>query len=323
MGVSPPTAEFRFYEAGHALNDHARRDRLDWLARWTQRPAPEADVAALPGYGITFMSLVVPPPASGRVSVRRDLEYARQGDRLYRLDCYAPAGKGPARRPAVILVHGVAHPALLAFAKDWEGYRGWGRLLAAEGFVAIVPNLGSPAAGPRPEQWYGNAQGPLTNLRELVAYVQRNAAELNVDPARLAVVAFSGGGNTGIGPALGDLPVPVRCVVGMYPVMDAVALQNTHPALGDDLLRVLSPARQLAARGGNIPPLFLVKAQHDRPELNGSIDAFAREAARLNAPVVLREVLDGHHGFDLLDDYAQTPRVIAEAVAFLHRHLQP
>jgi dienelactone hydrolase len=51
-----------------------------------------------------------------------------------------------------------------------------------------------------------------------------------------------------------------------------------------------------------LPPLLVVRAGRDDPDLNGSIDGFVATAADRGLPVELVEVPDGHHAFDLLDD---------------------
>jgi acetyl esterase/lipase len=85
------------------------------------------------------MPLVHPLPDPDRVEVRPGLAYAEAGGRELAMDVYLPAGRDPkARLPAVLLVHGEAPPEALRGVRGWGQYRGWGRLLAAEGLAGVA-----------------------------------------------------------------------------------------------------------------------------------------------------------------------------------------
>jgi len=99
------------------------------------------------------------------------------------MDLYSPSG--PQRpRPAVVLIHGGPIPR--TGAKNMAVFVSYGELLAASGFVAVAFNHRFVAPGRLTD-----AGGDVTDL---VAHVRKNAGSLGVDPERLALWAFSGGG---------------------------------------------------------------------------------------------------------------------------------
>ena len=70
-----------------------------------------------------------------------------------------------------------------------------------------------------------------------------------------------------------------------------------------------------------LPPLLVVRAGRDDPELNGDIDRFAAAAADRGLPVELVEVPDGHHAFDVLDDTDASRAAIRRVLGFLGERL--
>src|SRR6185503_19572688 len=116
------------------------------------------------------------------------------------LDVYQPAhADGP--RPAVVLVHGQAHPALLRDAKGWPSLQALARVIAARGMVAVVPNVGSSASGPEPAQQLANVSLVADNVVAAVRHVQAHAVGLGADRRRIALWTAAEGGLYAIGPA--------------------------------------------------------------------------------------------------------------------------
>jgi dienelactone hydrolase len=70
-----------------------------------------------------------------------------------------------------------------------------------------------------------------------------------------------------------------------------------------------------------LPPLLVVRAGRDHPELNRAIDGFLAGALAANLPVELVNHADGHHAFDTVDDTDESRRVIRRVLAFLGEHL--
>lgn len=98
-------------------------------------------------------------------------------------DIFHPAGKGTF--PAIVLVHGGGWTSGNKAQMDVFGKR-----FAQEGWVAvsIEYRLVSPAKGVQLE-------APLSDVTKAVAVVRNNAARLNVDPRRVAILGGSAGGH--------------------------------------------------------------------------------------------------------------------------------
>jgi acetyl esterase/lipase len=234
-------------------------------------------------------SLVHPLPDPERVEVRPGLAYAQAGHRELAMDLYLPAGRAPgARLPTVLLVHGEADPALLRGIRGWGQYTGWGRLLAGEGLAAVAFEHRAIAdAGP--EAVVGEVVAALAALGE-------RADELGLDPGRLAMAGFSAGAPLAA-LALARTPGRLRCAALCYGPLD-----HADPEPG-------------------WPPLLVVRAGLDHPDLNRTIDGFVAAATDRGLPVELVRHPDGHHGFDVVDDSDTSRAVIRRILGFLRGHL--
>jgi dienelactone hydrolase len=228
-------------------------------------------------------------PDPERVELRPDLIYIHAGGRALAMDAYLPAGPAPeARVPAVLLVHGEGDPVLLRGVRGWGQYTGWGRLLAGEGMAGITfEHRAILDAG---------FEAVVAEVDAALAAVRERARDLGVDPERVGVVAFSAGvplTATVLGRAAGQL----RCVALCYgPLSDL----EPDPAL---------------------PPLLVVRAGRDNPELNQTIDDFVSAATQRHLDLELVHQPDGHHGFDMVDDTDASREVIRHLLGFLRRHL--
>jgi acetyl esterase/lipase len=235
------------------------------------------------------MPLVHPLPDPERVEVRPGLVYAEAGSRELAMDLYLPADRAPGSRlPAVLLVHGEAPSAVLRGVRGWGQYTGWGRLLAGEGLAGVaVEHRAVAEAG---------FEGAVAELGAALAAVRDRAGELGLDPDRLALVGFSAGvplaAATLTGPAAG-----VRCAALCYGPLDDLDPDTTFP------------------------PLLVVRAGRDRPDLNRTIDEFVTAAEARRLPVELVDHPDGHHAFDVLDDTDASRDAIRRILEFLREQL--
>jgi dienelactone hydrolase len=251
-----------------------------------------------------------------------DREYRTVGGHVYPLDVYQPSADTQTTRPAVILVHGQAHPALLRDAKSWPALRRLARALAERGTVAVVPNLGSTATGAAPSQQFANAALVADNVVAAVRHVQAHAVSLGVDRRRLALWVAAEGGLYGLAPALGgELNGAVRCAVAIHPWLSAERLAATRPALGAGLLERLRPAGHLRRHRRGPFPILIVRAEQDGADVNQAIDDFVEVAGRVEAPVSVVRHEGGHHAFDAVDGTAETGAAFEQAMTFLERNL--
>jgi len=251
-------------------------------------------------------------PGMDAVCVQRNLVYKSADGLPLHMDVYSPPGL-PRPRPAVILVHGGPIPR--TGAKNMGIFVSYGELLAASGFVAVsfdhrflAPARISDAAG---------------DVADLVVHVRRIASSLAVDPERLALWVFSGGGPFLAAP-LGERPAWLRAAVAYYAVLD---LQQPPPGadsgISADLLQTFSAIRGLGEDARSAPPILVARAGLDNPWLNGTIDRFVQAAMARGATLDLLNHPEGRHGFDVLDDDARSKQIISRTLEFLQDHLAP
>jgi acetyl esterase/lipase len=210
------------------------------------------------------------------VELRRDVEYAVHDGQRLSGDLYRPRTSMPA--PAIVAVHGGA----------WGGgspahYRYWGPYLAARGVAVYaiqyrLVTLDSPT--------YPQA---VHDARAAVQYLRGCAAELGLDPDRLALMGDSAGGHLASLVALaGDDPrfcgaydgphttvsTRVKAVISVYGVYDLLA-QWHH----DDLLFRMRDFRGVEK--------FLGKSPIDDRRIYFDASPLSYATARADAPAFL------------------------------------
>lgn len=114
-------------------------------------------------------------------------------------DIYRPKTSGP--HPAVLMIHGDGR---IGDDGRWQ-MAGIARQLAASGY--LVFNITYRMA---PEWMY---PAPLTDVRAALDWMEKNAAEQEIDPSRIAVFGYSAGGYAGALAALTDESQRVKAVV--------------------------------------------------------------------------------------------------------------
>jgi acetyl esterase/lipase len=251
-------------------------------------------------------------PGMDAVVTSRNRVYKTGDGGPLHFDFYAPPGaSGP--RPAVILVHGGPIPK--TGAKNMGVFVSYGELLAASGLVAVTfdHSFLSPA----------RLSEAGADIADLVSHVRANATSLGVDPERLALWAFSGGGPF-LSAGLRERPGWLRAVVAYYAALD---LQQPAPGADSGLsteLRVMySPLAALGTDARTAPPILVARAGLDHPWLNDGIDRFVAAASAHGATIDLMNHPDGRHGFDILDDEPRSRAIIRHTIEFLREQLQP
>lgn len=157
------------------------------------------------------------------VTTRMKVPYVEHDGVTLTGDLYAPKGRDKA--PVIVAVHGggwqAASPAI---------YQHWGRYLARNGHAVFAPSyrLSKPGAKTFPQAVY--------DVKAAIQYVRANAAELNVDPARIGLMGDSAGAHLAALVALAAdepmfstdyrnaphaaTPANVKTMVGFYGVYD-------------------------------------------------------------------------------------------------------
>lgn len=257
--------------------------------------------------------VVMTLPGVDKVQVTKDIRYAPGAPAHIAMDVYRPPGlKAGERRGAVIFIHGGGPPG--APMKEMGVYTSYGRLVAAQDLVAVTftHRLGYPKTMIR--------EG-AADVAAAAAYVRTHAAELNIDPDRLCLAAFSAGGPM-LAPYIADGPPWLRCIVAYYPILEIEDSAVHKAAETPETLAEFSPLRQLG-KPGRKAPMYLARAGNDEiPQLLVGLDRFVAEALRQDYPLTLANNPGAPHAFDITGSTPRTLEILAETFAFERRHLK-
>ncbi len=275
-----------------------------------QQPSQQDLVRA--AAGAVNRPLVYHVDGEDKVRVRMDVVY--RSDPEGKADIYEPATAATgARTPIVVLIHGGV-PKIPVLPKDWGLYQGWGRLLAASGFVTITFNhrLGYP--DPRMTE-------AADDVERLVAYARSHAADFGGDPERICLVSYSGGGPL-LSSYIRERRPHVRCLVAFYSALD-IRNSEPHPKfMKPEQLVLFSPAAQVEAHAATMPPMFVMRAGRDQiPGLNSWMETFLKVAIERNAPITLMIHPTGAHGFENTTDDDRSREIIRAAIGFMREQL--
>jgi len=276
-----------------------------------------ASFFSLPGlYGQDLSRpIVYSVPGMDKVETRFNIVYRREGEDEMKMDIYIPPGlEAGARRPAVIFIHGGPlgkNPS--PGAKDWGVYRSYGRLMAASGLIGVTFDHRYVSMSVK------DLETSFADVEEAIRFVRANAASYQIDPERIALWVFSGGGpHLSIG--LRGEATYIRCLVSFYAILE---LSASAARLGESpqAMEKFSPLAWLKRSSGYLPPVLIGRAGLDSTDINRSVEAFVTAMFALNGDINLLNHPLGRHGFDVYDDNEQTRDVIVAAVAFLKSRL--
>jgi acetyl esterase/lipase len=251
-------------------------------------------------------------PGMEGVQAHRDLVYKSVEGTDLKLDVYVPPGlPAGTQLPGVLFIHGGPLPVdARPRPKDWGVFVSYGELMAASGLVGVTFN----------HRYHALTDLERCNQDVLAAiqYVRERSASFHLDPDRLCLWVFSGGGSF-LHLALRHKPDFVRCAVAYYAALDLS--DKDKKALGDEVFNKFALASCLAPEDYAQVPLFIARAALDRPALNERIERFVRRAIAANATLDFVNHPQGQHGFDLLDDDARSRHVIASTIAFIQANV--
>lgn len=252
-----------------------------------------------------------------KVKVINDIIYKQAGGEDLKMDIYQPPNmKAGETLPAVIYVHGGSFsPDFPVKPKEWDVYKAHGRVIAASGLIGVTFN----------HRFYGGDKEKLTDsfsdVRDAILYVRANAAKYQIDPDRLCVWSFSGGGSH-LSIPIRDRMDFVRCIVSYYGVLDLKSLVGSYGA-GRDLeyLNDFSVINYLTFENYKIPPFFIARAGLDNPPLNSTIDSFVNKAFKMDLDIEVANHPGGVHGFEVFNDDHRTHEIMKDTISFIKKNL--
>jgi len=256
-------------------------------------------------------AVVLSVPGMDQVRVRRNVVYERIGGTELLADIYLPpdAMAGASRPPVVVLQAGGAEN-----TKDWAAYTSLGRFFAASGFAAVAFNHRLRY----PQRRYTEG---AEDLRAIFELLRRDADSLGLDPSRIAVATFSGGGPM-LAPLLRQPPPAIKALAGFYSFLDTEHVKLDEAGITAETARAFSPLAAIESNSKGVPPLFIARAGKDAiPGVNASIDRFVEKALKRNLTLTLVNHPAGSHGFEHKDDDARTREILRMALAFFREHL--
>lgn len=206
-----------------------------------------------------------------------DLEPAKR-TREGRLDYYVDADSGPRRRPAVIFVHGgPVREDQEPEPRDWDGFVGYATLAATRGLVGVTFN----------HRLYSDMHYPQA-ADDLAAVIERVRALEDVDPGRVALWHFSGGGPLAVDWMV-RAPEWLRAIAWTYPVL---APPPDWPGDG--------PRFNAVTAVGKSPllPKLLVRVGVEYEPFATVQDAFVAAAHDAGAALEVIDVPSAAHGFE-------------------------
>ncbi len=240
-----------------------------------------------------------PPPASaGRFDVTLPGSGIQLGGILYRPEI--PSGT----RPAIIVLHGWQ----TAGTNGAAVVEARARRFSEEGKVALALSMrGWPPSG-------GQDDCGLLQPDDVAAAVRWLAALPGVDPARIALVGFSQGGQVSL--MAGTRGAPIRAIVAYYPVTDVLRWKTTttHPDIPNYVQGVCEPGggdrRSPLANAASIaPPVLLVHGDLDTRVPTEQSLLLHDTLAALGKQTSLLLVPGAQHGFNAAQEAVARPVV--------------
>jgi dienelactone hydrolase len=207
------------------------------------------------------------------------------------LDLYSPT-EVPA--PAIVLVHGGPVPGDIEVRPSrWSAFGAYGSLAAHAGAVGVMFEHG----------YQGWDQVDRASA-DVVAAVDRARRHPSVDPDRVLLWFFSGGGVLA-GRWLADPPEWLAGVALTYPMLSHVE------EVASDLVSPVDAVRERVE-----VPVLLTRVEHEYDWIASSQAAFIDAAKASGTQVDVIDVAGAQHGFETVDDTDAARAAITEALAW-------
>jgi acetyl esterase/lipase len=213
-------------------------------------------------------------------------------------DLYLP--EAAQRSPAIVFVHGGPIPAgLRPSPRDWPVYQGYGSVAASRGIAGVTVDHRLHDVGDYPRA-----------AADVVAALEAVRADPRIDPGRIALWFFSGGGLL-LADWLRTPPDWLRCVAASYPLLAPLPDWNVDPRF--------RPAEAVGAAGA--PPIVLTRVGREHPAIADTVEAFIAAARASQARLEIIDVPHGQHAFDVLDHTDESRQAVENAFDAVVAHL--
>lgn len=261
----------------------------------------------------------------GQVTIEEGVTFGRGGDRDLRCDVFRPEeASGPL--PAVLLVHGGGWR-----TGDRSQLRGYGILLGRAGYVCVTSEYRLIPEAPWPAQ--------IHDVKAAIRWMRGNAAELGIDPDRIAIEGNSAGahlallaaGTPGVDELEGDgghpgTPTDVAAAIGVYaPTLfshgdqrrGAVTLAALTDLASSEAASAASPLSHVTS---DFPPTLLIHGTEDElVPVHASLVMY-EALAEAGVPTELHLYADQPHAFDAIPEFGR--QCAAEMLLFLNRYVR-
>ena len=215
-------------------------------------------------------------------------------ERIGNVDLYLPVATGPA--PAIVFVHGGPLPAALTpRPRDWPVFQGYAALAADQGAFGVTLNHG-----------FHEPHDLAVGAADIGAAVELVRADPRVDPDRIALWFFSGGGLLA-GDWLRNPPSWLRCVGLTYPLLGELPNWPLEERWRADL----------AVAGSGRLPIVMTRVGREAPQIAVTVTAFTDAAEAAGANLEIIDVPNGRHSFDLLDHTDESRAAVQQAMTLV------
>jgi acetyl esterase/lipase len=202
-----------------AAKDAASREQM--LAE-TQTDEAKAQAAVLKTMLESFDNEIVAPSAG--LSIREQSITSSPDGNTIKLRIIRP--DNAERLACVYYIHGGGMASLSCFDGN---YRAWGKIIAAQGVAVVMVefrNAVQASAVPEVAPFPAGLNDCVSGLK----WVSANAADLNIDPARIIVAGESGGGNLTIATGLKlKQDADIGLIKGLYALCPYIAGEWPQP----------------------------------------------------------------------------------------------
>ena len=246
------------------------------------------------------------------VEIRDNIKIGIARNRDLKADLFIPPGNEN-KRPAIVIVHGGGWR-----EGDEKQLRGYGILLAREGFVCICTSYRLSTEAPWPAQ--------IQDVNCAIRYIKANSEELGLDPNRIGVTGNSAGGHLSLMAALKEydnsfegkggnnhVDSEVKAVCAIYPPARIVKHDNSDPIIdaykmlmGDVGQEEYDKASPLLQIKSDFPPTMLIHGSSDSVvKLEDSTDLY-QKLRQENIPAELHIFSEEDHAFDSARGYGRS-----------------